>query len=171
MHDERGLQHALESRTGTRIEIEMEVVGAVDIVAARVPLVQIDAAEVDHPQKRRQVLDHRKVDDSARSVRYRADLDPGGTRRRRPLHEEERTGGAVRVALHDHGAVVQVRQQDVGHVRVVLQQIALGQLQIGPEDLSQVGQVNAATGNVQDDVVGVARNPNRRWPHARIARL
>ncbi len=33
------------------IEIEMHVVGAIGVLAARVPLVQIDASEVDHPEE------------------------------------------------------------------------------------------------------------------------
>ena len=35
------------------IEVEVQVVGPVDVVAARVPLVQVDAAEVDDPEQRR----------------------------------------------------------------------------------------------------------------------
>ena len=45
------------------IEIEVDVIGAIDVVAARVPLVKIDAAEIDDPHQRRDILNHRKVDD------------------------------------------------------------------------------------------------------------
>ena len=94
-----------------RIEVEVHVVRPVHVVAARVPLVEVDAAEVDHPQERGQVLDHREVDDVARLVLDGADLDPVRPRRGRALHEEELAGRAVRVALHDHGPVVEVGQQ------------------------------------------------------------
>ena len=66
--------------------------------------------------------------------------NPGRPRRRRALHEEELAGGAVRIALHHHRAVAEVRQQHVGHVGVVLEQIALGEAELRPEDLAEVGE-------------------------------
>ena len=118
----------------------MQVVRPIDVVAARVPLVEIDAAEIDHPQQRRAILNHRKVDDVPRAVLDRADLNPVGPRRRRALHEEELAGRAVRVALHHHRAIAQVRQQHVGDVGVVLQQVALGEAELRPEELAEVGE-------------------------------
>ena len=47
---------------------------------------------------------------------------------------------AVRVALHHHRAVAQVRQQHGRDVGVVLEQVALGDAQLGPEQLAQVGE-------------------------------
>ena len=105
----------------------MEVIGSIDVVAACVPRVQIDAPEVDHPQQRGTVLDHRKIDDVAVTVIDPADLNPRRPRRRRALHEEEPAVGAVRVALHHHRAVSDVRQQRLRDVGVVLQQVAFGQ--------------------------------------------
>ena len=49
-----GLAHLVERGARAGIEIEVQVVGPVDVVAARVPLVQVDAAEVDDPQQRGQ---------------------------------------------------------------------------------------------------------------------
>ena len=49
-HDQRRFEHPIEAGAGAGIEIEMQVVGPVDIVAARVPLVQVDAPEIDDPQ-------------------------------------------------------------------------------------------------------------------------
>ena len=71
-HDEPGFAHAFERRPGAGIQIEVQVVGTVDIVGRRVPLVQVDAAEVDDPQQRRQILDHREVDDVPGAVIDRA---------------------------------------------------------------------------------------------------
>ena len=45
-HDERGLSHARERhlrRSLHRVEVEVDVVGAVHVVAPRVPLVEVDA--------------------------------------------------------------------------------------------------------------------------------
>ena len=49
---------------------------------------------------------------------------------RRALHEEELALGAVRIALHHHRAVAQVRQQAGRDVRVVLEQVALGDAEL-----------------------------------------
>ena len=68
----------------------------------------------------------------------RAGADPVGPRRRRALHEEELAGGAVRVALHHHRAVADVRQQHRRDVGVVLDQIALGDAELGPERLARL---------------------------------
>ena len=118
----------------------MQVVRPIDVVARRVPLVQIDAAEIDHPQQRRAILDHREVDDVARPCSIEQISNPVGPRRRRALHEEELAGGAVRVPLHHHRAIAHVRQQHAGDVGVVLQQVALGQPELRPEHLAEVGE-------------------------------
>ena len=139
----------------------MQVVRTIDIVARGVPLIQVDAAEVDHPQQRRAILNHREVDDVPRAVIDRADLDPRGPRRRRALHEEELPRRAVRVALHHHRAIAHVRQQHVGHVGVVLQQIAFGQAERRPEDLAEVGQPDLLAVDGQHDVVLIAAGKGR----------
>src|SRR5204862_7763545 len=77
-------------------------------------------------------------------------------RLRRAFHEEEFTAGAMRVALHHHRPIANVRQQDVGDVGVVLQQIAFGESGARPEDLAKVGQSNVFALDLQDHVVLVA---------------
>ena len=125
-HDERAARSTCANFTpGPGIEIEMQVVGAIDVVAARVPLIEIDAAEVDDPEQRREVLHHREVDHVPRLVLDRAGLDPLGMRLGDALHEEAFPLRAVRVALHHHRPIAQVRQQRGGDVGVVLEQIAL----------------------------------------------
>ena len=78
-HDQRALAHLIERRALAGIEIEVHVVRSIHVVAPRVPLVEIDAAEIDDPHQRRHVVDDRKVDDVARVV-----VDPAGTDPRRP---------------------------------------------------------------------------------------
>ena len=160
---ERRLAHRGERRVAG-IEIEVHVVGPIDVVVARVPLVQIDAAEVDAPHQRRDVLHDRKIDDACRAVIDGDGLDPLGARRRRALHEEEVAGGAVRIALHDHGAIAQVRQQPLGDVDVVLDQIALGD--VGPERLVEIGELDALAVDFDE---GVARLGDAAvWPSSSI---
>ena len=80
-----------------------------------------------------------------RAVIDRAGPDPGGPRRRRALHEEERPGGAVRIPLHHHRAIADVRQQHRRDVGVVLNQVALGDAALGPERLAQVREAHLAS--------------------------
>ena len=66
-----------------------------------------------------------------------------------------RLGPFRRPGPADHRAVADVRQQDVGHRRVVLQQIALGQAESGPEDLAEVREPDLLARDGQDGVVNV----------------
>jgi hypothetical protein len=50
----------------------MQVVGAMRVVARRIPLIQIDAAKIDGPQQRREIVDDREFDEIARGVLDRA---------------------------------------------------------------------------------------------------
>src|SRR5438105_11831034 len=139
MHGFRSFSHLSKLRSGYRIKIEVKVVGPIDVVTACVPLVQVYATEINHPEQSRQILDNRKVDYVSRTMLNRAQFDPGWPRSRRTLHEEELTSRAIRITFHDHRPVNQVRQQDCRNVRVVLKQIALGNLRTCPEQFIQIG--------------------------------
>ena len=127
----------------------MHVVRPIDVVTRRIPLVQIDAPEIDDPEQRRQVIDDRKVDDVAGVMVDAAGPDPGRARLRRPLHEEELTGGAVGIAFHHHRAIADVRQEHRRNVGVVLDQITLGDPLLLPEQLVEIGEPNVASGNLK----------------------
>src|SRR5207237_3723498 len=157
-HDQRALDDARERRAGAGIEIEVYIVRSIHVVTRGVPLIQIDAAEIDDPQECGFVLDHWKVDHVPAAVIDPADLDPRRAWRRSALHEEERAGGAVRIPLHHHRAVADVRQERAGDVGVVLEKIAFRDTEIGPENLSQVGEANFPALDDHDDVVLIARD-------------
>src|SRR6266849_52953 len=152
-HAQRHLSHAIEISSRSRIEVEMQNVGPVPVVTSRVPLIEIDAAEVDEPHQRRQVLYDRKVDD-ALVVRNRADVDPLRARLRRALHVEEVALRAVRVTLHHHGPTLDVREQPRRDVRVVLKEMTLRQLQIFPEELFEIRQAHFAIAEAKDYFLG-----------------
>src|SRR6185369_6466059 len=59
---QRRFTHLLKRRIRHWIEIEMHVIRAIDVVTLCIPLVKIDATEVDYPHQRRYILNHRKVD-------------------------------------------------------------------------------------------------------------
>ena len=103
-----------------------------------------------------------KVDDALRAVIDRAGADPRRPRRRRALHEEERPGGAVRIPLHHHRAVADVRQQHRRDVGVVLNQVAFGDPELRPERLAQIREPDLASRDGQRRVVDVGRGCSAR---------
>src|SRR5262245_45741352 len=134
----------------------MEIVGPIDLVARRIPLIEVDATEVDNPHQRRAILNHRKRNDAFRSVIDPADLDPRRPWLRRALHEEEVARGPMRVPLHHHRAVADVRQQHGGDIGVVLEEIAFRQTELGPEDLAEIREPDLLALDGCDDVVLIA---------------
>jgi hypothetical protein len=63
----------------------------------------------------------------ARTMFNRANGNRTGSWLGRSLHEKIFAINSVWIALHDHGAVLQVRKKPRRDVRVVLQQVSLGQ--------------------------------------------
>src|ERR1700735_535858 len=125
-NNQRRLENSFEFCPFNRIEIKLQKIGTVNIVAARVPGIQVNAAKIHNPHERRNVLDHREVDHISRAV-----LDGTHWNGRRPagrgaLHEEKSTVDAIWIALHDHGAVYQVRHQVRRNVEIILEQVAFG---------------------------------------------
>src|SRR6185312_15055699 len=87
--------HLLKGGSRHRVEIEMQIVRPIHIITARVPLVKIDATEIDYPKQRSQILNHREVDHVPRRMLNMTEFDPIRTRRGRPLHKEKITRRAV----------------------------------------------------------------------------
>jgi hypothetical protein len=80
VNDPARREHGVPARAFTGIQVEVDVVGPIHVIAAGVPLIQIDAAQVDDPEERRQIVDDREVDDVARVVADGAGPDPLRTR-------------------------------------------------------------------------------------------
>ena len=133
----------------------MQIVGPVNIVAAGVPLIKINAPEIDYPQQGRQVLDHGKVNDVSRRMIDGADLHPRGSRRRRMLHEKEVARRPVGVSLHDHGPIPEVRKKHRRHISVVLKQMALRYSQRGPERFFQIGELDCPVPDTRFEIRGI----------------
>jgi len=148
----------IEVSSRARVEIEMKKVGTVNIVAAGVPGVEIDAPEVDDPEKGREVLHDRKINDVPRVVFDGAGLDPLRVWDGDSLHVEELALRSVRVSLHDHGPVLDVRQKPLRYVRVILEQVAFLKAEILPERFSQVRQLNQLRPELESDVGAIVRD-------------
>ena len=158
-HDQRCFENALELGAFDRIEIELQKIGTVNIVTARVPGIQIDAAKVDHPHERSDVLYDREVDHVAGTVLDGANRNRGRAAGWGALHEEKAAIDTVGIALHDHRAVLQVGHQIRRHVEIVLEQIPFGQAELGPKNLVEVGELGGAAFHFDFRVVDAERNP------------
>ena len=159
VHRERGLAHRRERRARHRIEVEVHVVRAVDVVAARVPGVQIDAAEVHDPEERGEVLDHREVDDLARrSARPSRSRSSPGAGDGACFMKKNFPAAPFGIALHDHRPVLQVRKQVRRDVRVVAEQVALGDRRLLPEDFAEIRQPDRPAAGLDVDVFGLRKD-------------
>ena len=110
-----------------RIEVDQQVVGPLDVGHARVPRVQLDAAEVRHPRERLGVVDdreHRRVPARERDEHL---VDEIRVLRRHALLVEELALDAVREPLHVERAAAEVGEGEVGDADVVRDEIALRQ--------------------------------------------
>src|ERR1700678_2929079 len=157
-NNERGFEDPFELRAFDGIEIELQKIGTVDVVAARVPGIQVDAPEIHYPHQRRHVLNDWKLDYVSGSVFNGADGNRRGAGGRRALHEEKSAIDAVGIALHDHGAVDQMRHQVRGDVEIVLEQVAFGKAKLRPEYFVEIGQLRAAAFDFDFRVVHARRN-------------
>ena len=119
-----------------------ERLGDVDRAAARVERVHLDAAEVRHVQQRGEVVRHEVGDEALAGVlaRHGAARDPIRGVGRRGLLVEEGAGDAVGHPLHRERPLAQVREDELGDVEVVGEDVALRVALLGPEDLVEVGQ-------------------------------
>ena len=127
-------------------------------IGTRRPHVEAEAAEVHRPHDVREILDHERV---RRRAVGRAD-----DRRREPLGrvvgdallEERLSFGAVRVALHEHRASAHRAHHRLGDGEVVVDEVELGLVALGEQDLARAGDADGVPVDVELDRVAVARH-------------
>ncbi len=136
-YDDRDFAHIRPLAVGGRVEVDQEVIGLLDLRDARVPRVQLDATEIDHPGERGRVVDHRE-DRRVAAGELDVLLAHVVRMRRHALLVEEVALHAIRVAHHMKRPGPQVRENSVGEVYVVMDEIALREAGLGEEDLVRV---------------------------------
>ena len=150
LDEERDLHDLADADVRGRIEVEEDEVGPVGPVDARVPRVHVDAAHVDHPEKRVLVVHERRVDPALlRRPLARRDLDveardPLRHVRRRVLLEERLAVRPVWIPAHRERPVLEVWDEKATDFAVVVDQVALRDPQVGPEELVEVGKLHLA---------------------------
>ena len=135
-----------QSRALAGVEVEHHAVGvATRAAAAEPPLRHVDLEGVllRDPHERRQVVDQR-VGVDVIAVLDLAPRNPTGRGIRQVLLEEHLSGRPCRAdpgdpAFAGRGAVLRVRDEVVGHARVVVDDVGLGGARLGVHDLVEVG--------------------------------
>ena len=112
-HDERDLADERPLPVGRRVEVDQEVVGLLDLGHARVPRVQLDAAEVRDPGERGGVVDDREHGRVAARERDEDLVDVVRVVRRHALLVEEVGVDAVREPLHVERPPAQVGEGEL----------------------------------------------------------
>ena len=147
----RHVEHALEGHALGRIEIEGAVVGELGMLHAREPRILRDRGELRRVEQRLQVAadDLRPLFD---------DADDGGADAGRHLGRAmliERLARRRRWEIASSPAADRHRRQhERRDLDVVAEQVALRQLLLRPEDLVQVGDLQAvAVGQLEDAVL------------------
>src|SRR6185369_16468243 len=102
MDHQRSFTDAIKTSPFNGIEIEVKIIRSVDVIATRVPGVEIDAAEIDGPKQGSQVADDREVDHASFRVLNRTGINPLRPRHRGSFLEKKRAARAIWVTLHDH---------------------------------------------------------------------
>ncbi len=165
VHDEGDRAHVLPRVPLARVEVDQHVVRPLDVVHARVPRVQLDAAEVRDEGEPGRVGDHGEVgrapapgeDDVHR-------LEPVRMGNRNALLVEELALDAVRIALHLHRAALDVVQRARGEIDVVGDEVSLRHADLREVDLVLVRQLDVAA----SDPHGRAY---RAIPHRRVCAI
>jgi hypothetical protein len=100
--DQRHAPHVVPRGPRARIEVDAQLVGMLEVVDAHRMRIQVDAPEVDDPQKLRRVAHDHLLRRAPRGEPQLHGLDPVGVLGGGPLLEERLPLGAVHVALeHD----------------------------------------------------------------------
>ena len=125
---------------------------------------KLERRELSHPDERRAVVADAVVDLAlVAPAPDRRRLDPVGAVLRAALLVEVLLRDAVGVALQRHRAAAEVRQDRVGDPRVVVDHLALGEANLGPEHLVEIRQLELVPVDVYLAALALLRDRDLDW--------
>src|SRR5947207_11704866 len=96
---QRDVAYTVEIGTFNRVQVKMQVIGSMDVIATRIPGVEVDAAQIDNPQERGEVAHDGKIDYPRVRMFDRACVDPVGAGDGRAFLKEKWAAGTIGVTL------------------------------------------------------------------------
>ncbi len=127
---------------GHRVEVDPQFVGVVEVVGAHRVRVEVDAAEVDRPhqagRRRGAPPPWPRCPDAYLQL---GDVDPVRPLLGGALLEDRLLGDALDEPFEDHRPVGDAAQRAVGHREVVVDQVQLGDVPVGPGKTTLSGWV------------------------------
>ena len=136
---------------GLRIEVDAQLVGVVDVVAADRPRVQVEAPEVHRPHEVGDVDRAQLVGGAAARERDPHGLQPLGALLGHPLLEERLAERAVGEALQHGRALEDAAQGALADGEVVVDEVELGLAAGREEDLVRIGDPHRGPVHVDFD--------------------
>jgi hypothetical protein len=123
-----------------RVEVDAQLIGVCEIVGAHRMRIEIDASEVDGPHQAGGIVEHGLLRRRAGCVLELRDIDVvGAVLLGCPLLEDRLLGDALDEAFEDHRALGDASQRAGRDGQVVLDQVELGDADIGEDDLVRMG--------------------------------
>jgi len=145
---QRDLAHVVPGGVGGRVEVDAQLVRAVEVGAADRPPVEVDHAEVDGPHEVGGVGRRQLARRAAGGERDDGGLEPLRRGVGHALLEERLSVGPVDVALEHRGPLAQVDQRRLGHDEVVLDEVALRVPGLREEQLAGIRQSHLMPGDL-----------------------
>src|SRR5262249_27478593 len=124
-NDERNLPHVVPRHAGAGIEIDAQLIGMIEIVGAHGMRIEVDASEVDDPEKLGSVADDDLTGRTSRRKLKLDRLDPVRMLLRRPLLKKRFPLGSIHVALEHDRSRRDASQRAVSDGVVVANEIEL----------------------------------------------
>ncbi len=165
-HHHRRPPHRVPGDPRRRIEVDAQLVGMVEVAAARRPRVEVDDAEVDGPDEVGLVVGHELLGGApGREVDGRG-LEPVRHLLRHALLPDGLFHDPVDEALHDRRALANVHEHGIGGGHVVLGEVELRPAGLGEVDLGRVGEAHLSPGQVERRELAPGHCPERSCARA-----
>ena len=142
--DERGAAHDVPLDARRRVEVDAQLVGRVQVVAARRPGVEVDHAEVDRPHQVRGIVGDELLGRAPGGERHGRGLQPLRHVARDALLPDRLLEDAVDEALEHGRALAQVDRHRLRRLEVVLDEVELRPAGVREVHLGRVGQPDLA---------------------------
>ena len=159
----RDCANLVEGDGWRRIEVDAQLVGAVEVPTTDRPRVPVDHAEVDPPGEVRGVRHHELARRASAGELDRRRRQPIRRAVRHALLEEEVAGDAVDPTFQCRWALAQMANDRLGAFEVVVDEVELGDADLWEEELRRIRDADLATCRLDGDRLGLRAHAGARF--------